>query len=354
MTRLAILALAALALALAGCGEKPEPGPGGASGAPDKLRVELDYLPNADHAGLYAAQAQGDYRAAGLDVTLAPPPDPSAPLKLLQAGRADLAISYEPDLLLARDAGATDLVAVAALVQKPLTSLMSIGKDAIRDPAKLQGKRVGTAGIAYQTAYLKTILDRAGVDPGSVKATNVGFNLVPAMLSGKVDATLGAFWNVEGVELQHRGKHPVSLRMDQLGVPTYAELVVVARRKDLDTDGANRVRRFLQASARGYTRLKARPEQGADALVAADKGLDRGLLLDQIKASRGVFFPAKDTDPWGWQDRDDWDRFAAWMKQHGLLKGAPNGGAAVTTEFLAGQSRDPGSAGLDPPPEGGG
>jgi putative hydroxymethylpyrimidine transport system substrate-binding protein len=141
--------------------------------------------------------------------------------------------------------------------------------------------------------------------------------------------------------------------MDQLGVPTYAELVIVARKRDLDVAGANRVRRFLQATARGYTRLKTQPEVGADALVAADKGLDRGLQLASIKATTDVFFPAGDQHPWGWQDRATWDRYAAWMKDNGLLKGAPNGGAALTTEFLPGQSRDPGSAGLDPPPEGG-
>jgi putative hydroxymethylpyrimidine transport system substrate-binding protein len=308
----------------------------------------LDYLPNADHAGLYAAQAQGDYRAAGLDVALTPPPDPAAPLKLLQAGRADLAISYEPELLLARDQGATDLVAVAALVQKPLTSLMSIGPKAIHDPAQLAGKRVGTAGIPYQSAYLKTILARSHAS--GVQETNVGFNLVPAMLSGKVAATLGAFWNYEGVDLQRRGRHPVSLRMDQLGIPTYAELVIVARKQDLDTDGANRVRRFLQATARGYARLKTSPEQGVDALLSADKGLDRGLQLASVKATTSVFFPAGKNRPWGWQDRAAWDRYALWMKQHGLLKGAPNGGAALTTEFLAGQARDPGTAGLDPAP----
>jgi putative hydroxymethylpyrimidine transport system substrate-binding protein len=351
MTRCTLAVLALLALALAGCGEKSEPRSGSAAKAPDEMRVVLDYLPNADHAGLYAAKAQGDYAAAGLDVQLTPPPDPAAPLKLLRAGRADLAISYEPELLLARDQGATDLVAVAALVQKPLTSVMSVGKDAIRDPKQLAGKRVGTAGIPYQTAYLKTILARAGVQPASVKETNVGFNLVPAMLSGKVAATLGAFWNYEGIDLQRRGKQPVALRMDQLGVPTYAELVVVARREDLDEDGANRVRRFLQATARGYTRLKTQPQQGVDALLKADDGLDGGLQLASVKASLNVFFPADSSRPWGWQDRATWDRYAAWMKQNGLLKGEPNGGAALTTEFLAGQSRDPGAAGLDPAPE---
>jgi putative hydroxymethylpyrimidine transport system substrate-binding protein len=345
----AALALAAvLALALAACGEKPEPAAGGgAPGARDRLRVMLDYLPNADHAGLYAARAQGDFAAAGLDVTLTPPPDPAAPLKLLRAGRADLAISYEPELLLARDQGATDLVAVAALVQKPLTSLMSTGKAAIHDPAQLAGKRVGTAGIPYQSAYLTTIARHAGA--AGVKETNVGFNLVPAMLSGKVAATLGAFWNYEAVDLQRRGRHPVALRMDQLGVPTYAELVVVARRKDLDLDGASRIRRFLQATARGYARLRTHPEQGVDALIEADKGLDRGLQLASVQATLPVFFPSGG-QPWGWQDRATWDRYAAWMKQNGLLKGAPNGGAALTTEFLAGQARDPGAAGLGPAP----
>jgi putative hydroxymethylpyrimidine transport system substrate-binding protein len=346
---LAVIASLAAALALAGCGEKTEP-VAGATARTEPMRVMLDYLPNADHAGLYAAKAGGEYERAGLGVTLTPPPDPAAPLKLLRAGRVDLAISYEPELLLARDQGANDLVAVAAIVQKPLTSLMSVGKRPIRDAAQLAGKRVGTAGIPYQSAYLKTILDGAGVDPKSVKETSVGFNLIPAMVSGKVDATLGAFWNVEGVDLQRRGRKPVALRMDQLGVPTYAELVVVARRRDLDTDGASRVRRFLQASGRGYSSLKADVATGADALVAADKGLDRGLQEAAIRATLPVFFPAAKDRPWGWQDRIEWDRYAAWMKSNGLITGEPNGGAAVTTEFLAGQQLDPGPAGLDQAP----
>ena len=158
-----------------------------------------------------------------------PPPDAAAPLKLLQAGRVDLAISYEPELLLARDQGA-DLVAVGALVQKPLTSLMSLGERAITDAKQLEGKRVGTAGLAYQSAYLRTILEKAGVDPGSVKETNVGFKLTQAMLSKQVDATLGSFWNYEGVDLERRDKDPKILRMEDLGVPTYNELIFVARR----------------------------------------------------------------------------------------------------------------------------
>jgi putative hydroxymethylpyrimidine transport system substrate-binding protein len=338
--RLLPLALLLCAGLLAACGEKEEPGAGTAGGTPDTLRVMLDYFPNADHAGIYAAQESGAYAKAGLDVKITPPPDPSAPLKLLLAGKTDLAISYEPELLLARDKGA-QLVAVGALVQKPLTSLMAVGKARVRTPQDLRGKRVGTAGIPYQSAYLKTILETAGVDAGSVKETNVGFNLVPAMLSGKVDATLGAFWNVEGVDLQRRGKDPVIQRMEKLGVPTYSELVFVARRRDLDQDFGAKVRRFMQATARGHVALKADPQAGIDGLMRADRGLDRDLLEASVRATLPVFFPADAERPFGYQDPAEWQDYADWMLDQKLITRPQTAEQVATNEFLAGEGLDP-------------
>jgi putative hydroxymethylpyrimidine transport system substrate-binding protein len=326
-----LLCLLVLVPALAACGEKEE---STAAPKPESLRLILDYCPTADHAGIYAAQGRGDFQRAGLDVTIESPSDPAAPLKLLAAGRVDLAISYEPELLLARDKG-QELVAVAALVQSPLTSIMSIGRRAIRDPAQLRGKTVGTAGIPYQSAYLQAILNRAGVDPATVKEINVGFNLVPAMLSRKVDATLGAFWNYEGVQLDLEHKQPAIIRMERAGVPTYNELVLVARVADL-RDGGAKVRRFVRALGQGHEALRNDPEAGVEPLLAANRDLKRPLQLASVKATLPVFFPPAGK-PWGYMDPAQWNAYGLWMYDNQLLKNRPNAAAALTDEFLPGQ-----------------
>jgi putative hydroxymethylpyrimidine transport system substrate-binding protein len=315
---------------LAACGEKSEPT--NATATPQRLTLMLDFFPNADHAGIYAAEARGDFRRAGLAVKLQTPSDPSEPLRLLAAGRVDLAISYEPELFLARDKGLA-LASVGAIVQRPLTSIISL--KGISSPGQLQGKRVGTAGIPYQSAYLKTIAKAAGVT--GIKEVNVGFNLVPAMLSKKVDATLGGFWNYEGIQLQRRHRRPHIIPVDRAGVPTYDELIVVAREDTLRTrDGAAKVRRFMQALAAGYAAVRKDPVAGIDPLLAAAKDLDRGLQLASVKATLPAFFPPAGK-PFGWQDLRAWGRYAKWMTDNGLLKRPPSVGRAVTNDYLPGQ-----------------
>src|SRR5215216_713683 len=165
LTRPLLAALALLAvLVTTGCGEKKEVlEPKGSK----QLELLLDFFPNADHAGIYAAQADGYFKQAGLNLKIRKPADPAAPIKDVASGRVDLAISYEPEVLRARDKG-LHVIAVGALVRGPLTSIISLPKAKVSRPRDLEGKTVGTAGIDYQTAYLQTILDDAGVSPSSV------------------------------------------------------------------------------------------------------------------------------------------------------------------------------------------
>jgi putative hydroxymethylpyrimidine transport system substrate-binding protein len=338
MRRLFAVAIAALAvLALAACGEKKE-SLTATKGSSQSLTLMLDWFPNADHVGIYQALAEGDFSRAGLDVHVQVPSDPAQPLELLAAGKVDFAISYEPEVMLARNKG-EPLVAVAALVQQPLTSIVSVGSKHIRSPADLRGKTVGDAGIGYQHAYLTTILSHARLPASSVKEVNVGATLVPAMLSGRVDATIGAYWNYEGIQLQQLGKNPNVIRMNQVGVPTYDELVLVARSNELSGSRIDLVRRLVQALGRGYGSVRANPTGAVNNLLKASPSLDRKLQLASVQATLSSFFPsgADAGKPWGWEDPAQWAAYGQWMLSNRLVSRSLAFDGASTNEVLAGQ-----------------
>jgi putative hydroxymethylpyrimidine transport system substrate-binding protein len=207
----------------------------------------------------------------------------------------------------------------------------------VRSPRDLRGKTVGTAGIPYQQAYLRSILAKAGVPQDSVKHVNVGFNLGPAMISKRVDATLGAFWNYEGTDLERRGRKPVILRMEELGVPTYNELVFTARKRSLTGDEASEIRRFLGAVAKGAAIVRDQPEQAVDALLEANKDLKPALERAVVAATTEVFFPEHSGKPFGWQDPDAWRAYGKWMLDNDLVERDPLADNALTNEFLPGE-----------------
>jgi putative hydroxymethylpyrimidine transport system substrate-binding protein len=336
--KLALLGGALLiAISLAACGEKKDVLVPTAS-KQQSLNLMLDWLPNADHVGLYEALANGDFSAAGLNVHVQVPADPATPLQLLEAGKVDVAISYEPELLLARDDGAP-LVAIGALLQRPLTSIVSLGSKHITSPAQLRGKRVGDAGIGYQHAFLQTILQTANVPSSSVKEINVGANLVPALLSGRIDAALGAYWNYEAIQLRQAGKHPNVIHVEDAGVPVYDELVLVTTEDDI-ANKTNELRRFVQALGRGYAAVRADPQAGVTALVRANPSLSTKLQAASVKATLPSFFPHDPNNPnlpWGWQDTGQWTAFGQWMLREHLIKNPASVVDAETNQLLAGQ-----------------
>jgi putative hydroxymethylpyrimidine transport system substrate-binding protein len=329
-TRIAAIALATLALAcsLAACGEKSEE----TTSEAESFRLTLDFYPNPDHAGIYMAEELGYFEEAGLDLAIETPSDPAAPLKQVAAGRSDLAISYEPEVALAREKG-LDVVAVAALVNRPLTSMIWLRKSGVKGVADLAGKTVATAGIPYQDAFLKTILARVELSPGDVKAVNVGFGLLPALVGGSAQAMLGGFANVEGVDLRERGKGPVVTPVDELGVPTYDELVLVARRQSLEED-PERFRLFLAALERGTEAAVERPGAATEAITAANPDLEPKLAAAEVKATLPLLGARTDGQPYGYMDPREWETFAGWMRDNELIGSLPQTSALLDNGYL--------------------
>jgi putative hydroxymethylpyrimidine transport system substrate-binding protein len=332
MTRLRIPAIAVaillLALALAACGEKSED----TTGDRESFSLTLDFYPNPDHAGIYMTQKLGYFEEAGLDLSIDTPSDPAAPLKQVAAGRTDLAISYEPEVALAREQG-LDMVAVAALVNRPLTSMIWLRKSGIKGVGDLKGKTVATAGIPYQDAFLKTILARVKLSPDDVKAVNVGFGLLPALVGGSAQAMLGGFSNVEGVDLRERGKAPVVTPVDKLGVPTYDELVLVARRTALEAN-PEKFRLFLAALERGTDAAVQQPGAATTAITEANPDLEPKLAAAEVKETLPLLGARTEGQPYGYMDPAEWETFAGWMRDNGLIENLPQTSELLDNGYL--------------------
>jgi putative hydroxymethylpyrimidine transport system substrate-binding protein len=323
--------LLALVLGLAACGEKSE----NTGGEAEPLSLTLDFYPNPDHAGIYMAQKLGYFEEAGLDVSIHTPADPAAPVKLLAAGQTDLAISYEPEVILAKEQG-LDVVAVGALVNRPLTSMIWLKKSGIGGIGGLRGKTIATAGIPYQGAYLKTILSRAKLSPSDVKTVNVGFGLLPAIVGGRAQAILGGFSNVEGVDLRLRGKGPVVTAVDQLGVPTYDELVLAAQGKRLQ-ESPQAIRLFIAALQRGTAAAAADPKATTSALLEANPNLDPKLTRAEVAATLPLLDPARGGHPYGYMDPAQWEDFIGWMRDNGLISTLQPAGSVLSNSYLPGR-----------------
>jgi putative hydroxymethylpyrimidine transport system substrate-binding protein len=228
-----------------------------------------------------------------------------------------------------------DVVAVAALVDQPLTSMIWLRKSGIGGIAGLRGKTIATAGIPYQDAYLRTILARAGLSPSDVRTVNVGFGLLPALASDRADAMLGGFRNVEGVDLRLRGLDPVVTPVDRLGVPGYDELVLVARRDRLEED-PEEIRLFIAALARGTAAAVERPNEALAALLEANPDLEPKLTRAEVAATLPLLDSGASERPYGYMDPTRWRRFVAWMRDNGLIDSLPAPSSLLSNDYLAG------------------
>jgi putative hydroxymethylpyrimidine transport system substrate-binding protein len=299
----ALLAAVLLLAGAAGCG-----GDGAEPGVPKGATLVLDFTPNAVHSGIYAAQTQGFYRDAGVDLKVQQPGESTDAPKLLAAGRTDFAILDVHDLGIARERG-LDLVGVTAIVQRPLAAV--IARDSVTSPRDLEGRTVGVSGLPSDEAVVDSEVSADGGDPAKVDEVTIGFNAVSALAAGRVDAATG-FWNAEGVALRRQGVPVCIFKVDRYGAPPYPELILTTSRRTLERDPAL-VGDVVAATRRGYAFAEARPSAALDDLLAADPALDRAEQQAQLDALLPDLHPA----PFDPAVLRAWSR---WDVAHGLLE----------------------------------
>jgi len=319
-------------LLLSACGGGDHDADAGSAGQIRKTTVLLDWDPNPDHVALYTARDAGYFKATGLDVTLQPPSDPSDPTKLVSTGKIDLGISYEPETVIAGAQG-LDVIAVGALVPTALTSVMATGTSRVHAISDLAGAKVATAGLATQDAFLKTILASNHIDDSSVTKIDVGQDLLAAMVTGNVDATLGGFRNVEAVQLAAEGLDPTVIPVTAVGVPDYAELVVIAQASRLRSDPAYQklVRDFLGALARGNAAVVDDPAGAAKTIATVADGYDPDVLPKMVDATVPLL---RNPGGFGRQDPAAWQSFADWMSAGGLIEKPVKAADVMTNAYL--------------------
>ena len=282
--------------------------------AADKMTVLLDWFINPDHGPLYVALERGYFKEAGLEVSFKAPADPNDPPKLVAAGKADLAISYQPQLHL-QNAQGLPLVRIGTLVSTPLTSLVVLRDGPIRSIADLKGKKIGFSVGGFEDAILRAMLGKHGLALKDVTLINVNFSLSPALISGKVDAVIGAYRNFELNQLDLEKRPGRAFYVEEEGVPAYDELIIVANKARANEP---KMRKFIDVIERGTQYLVNHPEDSWKLFIKGRKQLNNELNRRAWRDTlpRFALRPAA-------LDRGRYERFARFLKTQGLIKRIP-------------------------------
>lgn len=279
--------------------------------ATDKLTLLLDWFVNPDHGPILIAQEKGYFKDAGLEVEVIAPADPSAPPKLVAAGKADIAVSYQPQLHLQREQG-LPLVRIGTLIATPLNCLLVLDKGPIKTIADLKGKKIGFSVAGVEEAMLSAMLGRHGVSMTDIELVNVNFSLSPALMSKQVDAVIGAFRNFELNQMQIEGVDGKCFYPEEEGLPPYDELIYVAKADSFDKDV---MRRFLEATEKATQFIVNHPQESWEVFSATSKELQDELNKRAWRDTlpRFALRPAA-------LDIGRYERMAEFLKEAGLIK----------------------------------
>lgn len=307
--------------AMVGCNKAANQSEGSKGKDLEEVNVVLDWYPNAVHGFIYEAIEKGYYEQEGLKVNIEFPSNTNDAISLTAAGKADLGIYYLQDVAMARGNENIPVKSVGAIVQSPLSIVLSLKDKNIKSPKDLVGKKVGYGGTALSESIISTMLENVGEKKDSAQTVDVGFDLMSSMTTGNVDATIGCFINHEVPALEEQGYDLNYFSPTDYGVPNYYELVFVAGEDNLNKN-SDKIARFLRASKKGFEDMKANPDEALNILMKNQNAENFPLSENVEKKSFNTLIPVMETkdaeflsqDPKVWQDNINW------LANKGLLK----------------------------------
>lgn len=297
------------------------------------MGVTLDSDPNAENIGTLMAEAEGHFDAVGLRLSVGGPKNSARAVKYVALGIDEIGIVQQPQVLLAREEEVGEpLVAIGSVIKQNNAAMIWLPKSGIKDIADLEGKTIGTPGVPFQEAFLEVVLKRAGLTLEDVEVKRTNFKSMAALLEGRVDAIFGVTWNIEGTALEARGAEPVVKRAQDLGLPGYEELVVVAPAKCLAMHPGV-YRDFMTALARGPGAV--RNHHGVTvSLISQNYGFDpRFRMSTDVRAPLKVTVPLLTAN--AHMNLGRVAHLADWMYEKGILKRKPPIHELFTNDYLA-------------------
>lgn len=280
--------------------------------AKEKLTLLLDWFVNPDHATIIVAQQKGYFAQQGLEVEIVEPADPSLPPKLVAAGKADLAVDYQPQLQI-QVAEDLPLTRVGTLVATPLNSLIVLEKSAIKSLADLKGKKIGYSVSGFEDSLLKAMLGSANLTDKDIEMVNVNWSLSPSLISGQVDAVIGGFRNFELNQMKLEKQPGRAFYPEEHGVPVYDELILVANKNTLPTE---KISKFLTALEQATIYTLNHPQAAWEAFVAYK---EKELNNDLNRLAWTDTLPRLALRPRA-LDAHRYERMAEFLKANGLTK----------------------------------
>ncbi len=280
--------------------------------AGEKLSLMLDWFPNVDHLPIYVAQEKGYFREAGIEVEILSPSDTSDALKLAVAGRVDLAVSYQPQTIIAAAQG-LDVRVVGRLVEHPLTTLLFLKEKGFKVPSELSGRTIGYTVPGLMDVLMQAFARINGIE--NLRLVNVGFTIAPALTSGQVDAVMGPFKTYETVTMAAKGIAVNYFELEKWGIPDYDELVFICGPDALQKKKMA-VQAFAAAAARGIAFQRENPEMALALYFQAVPDADRETEAAAYKLTRPYFAANQELEMARWQS------FADFALKYGLISRA--------------------------------